>query len=92
MKCIVLYITKSIRGVITDLDTAKCKYFKILVVIKVLKNRYLYSMGLVGEYCTGRLFFAIRVIVSTEEPNEMKNMDENVIECDHDRQLQLKFV
>lgn len=35
MKCIVLYITKSIRGVITDLDTAKCKYFKILVVIKV---------------------------------------------------------
>lgn len=49
-------------------------------------------MGLVGEYCTGRLFFAIRVIVSTEEPNEMKNMDENVIECDHDRQLQLKFV
>lgn len=49
-------------------------------------------MGLVGEYCTGRLFFAIRVIVSTEEPNEMKNMDENVIECDYDRQLQLKFV
>lgn len=41
-------------------------------------------MGLVGEYCIGRLFFVIRVIVLIEEFNEMKNMDENVIECDYD--------
>lgn len=43
MKCIVLYITKSIRGVITDLDTGKCKYFKILVVIKVKKKVFIFD-------------------------------------------------
>lgn len=90
-KCIDLYITKSIRSIITDRDTGKCKYFKILVVIKVFKKPafIIWWVNNVAEDC-----FAIGVVLSTIEPYEMKNsyMDENVIECDNDRQLEFKIL